>query len=43
VIDRGPFMKGVSWDLTQKAAERLGVDVTETVRSAVVKRPSDRR
>jgi rare lipoprotein A len=40
VIDRGPYAKGVSWDLTQKAAEALGVDVTEKVRSAVVKRRS---
>ena len=40
VIDRGPYVKGVKWDLTQKAAEALGVDVTEKVRSAVVKRRS---
>lgn len=38
VIDRGPFVKGVRWDLTQKAAETLGVEVTEKVRAAVVKR-----
>jgi rare lipoprotein A (peptidoglycan hydrolase) len=24
VIDRGPFRKGYAWDLTKKAAKRLG-------------------
>ena len=38
VIDRGPYAKGVNWDLTQRAAEALGTEVTEKVRSAVVKR-----
>jgi len=38
VIDRGPYVKGVHWDLTQRAAEALGTEVTEKVRSAVVKR-----
>jgi hypothetical protein len=38
VIDRGPYAKGVNWDLTQRAAETLGTEVTEKVRSAVVKR-----
>jgi peptidoglycan hydrolase-like protein with peptidoglycan-binding domain len=36
VIDRGPFVKGRTWDLTQAAAETLEVTVTEKVRSAVV-------
>jgi rare lipoprotein A (peptidoglycan hydrolase) len=36
VIDRGPFVKGVSWDLTGALAERLEVTYTEKVRAAVV-------
>jgi peptidoglycan hydrolase-like protein with peptidoglycan-binding domain len=36
VIDRGPFVKGRTWDLTQAAAAALEVTVTEKVRSAVV-------
>jgi hypothetical protein len=43
VIDRGPYAKGVNWDLTQRAAEALGTEVTERVRSAVVERPESRR
>jgi hypothetical protein len=39
VIDRGPFARGVRWDLTQAAAERLGMEQTESVRSAVIKQP----
>ena len=35
VIDRGPYAKGVNWDLTQALAEQLGVDYTEKVRVAV--------
>ena len=38
VIDRGPFVEDVRWDLTQRAAEALNVEVTEKVRAAVVKR-----
>ena len=38
VIDRGPYVKGVSWDLTQGAAEALGMEYTESVRSAVIKK-----
>jgi hypothetical protein len=38
VIDRGPFAKGVTWDLTQAAAEALGVEYTESVRSAVIEK-----
>lgn len=36
VIDRGPFAKGVSWDLTGALAEQLEVTYTERVRAAVV-------
>jgi rare lipoprotein A (peptidoglycan hydrolase) len=36
VIDRGPFVKGVSWDLTGALAEQLEVTYTEKVRAAVV-------
>jgi rare lipoprotein A len=35
VIDRGPYAKGVSWDLTQALAAQLGVGYTEKVRLAV--------
>jgi rare lipoprotein A (peptidoglycan hydrolase) len=35
-IDRGPFVKGVSWDLTGALAEQLEVTYTEKVRAAVV-------
>ena len=38
VIDSGPYTKGVSWDLTQAAAEALGIEQTESVRSAVIKK-----
>jgi Lytic transglycolase/Putative peptidoglycan binding domain len=38
VIDRGPYVKGRTWDLTQNAAEALGMEYTESVRSAVVNR-----
>jgi hypothetical protein len=31
VIDRGPFIAGRTWDLTQAAAEQLGVTATVTV------------
>jgi peptidoglycan hydrolase-like protein with peptidoglycan-binding domain len=33
VIDRGPFRKGVSWDLTQAAARELGVRATARLHS----------
>jgi rare lipoprotein A (peptidoglycan hydrolase) len=36
VIDRGPFAKGVPWDLTGALAEQLEVTYTERVRAAVV-------
>ena len=35
VIDRGPFVKGVAWDLTSALAEQLEVTYTEKVRAAV--------
>jgi rare lipoprotein A len=31
VIDRGPFKKGRKWDLTQAAAQKLGVGSTTTI------------
>ncbi len=37
VVDRGPFTKGVKWDLTSAAAQRLGLEVTSKVRSAIVR------
>jgi hypothetical protein len=37
VVDRGPYTRGVSWDLTQAAAEALGMEHTESVRAAVIK------
>jgi rare lipoprotein A (peptidoglycan hydrolase) len=37
VIDRGPYVRGRKWDLTQKAARALGMEYTESVRSAVTK------
>ena len=37
VVDRGPYMRGVAWDLTQAAAEALGMEYTESVRAAVIK------
>lgn len=33
VIDRGPFRKGVAWDLTQAAAQELGVRATARLHS----------
>jgi rare lipoprotein A (peptidoglycan hydrolase) len=38
VIDRGPFVKGRRWDLTHAAAEGLGMEHTEGVRSAVIEK-----
>lgn len=39
VIDRGPYIKGRKWDLTQAAAERLGLIGVgvDTVRAAIVR------
>jgi rare lipoprotein A (peptidoglycan hydrolase) len=33
VIDRGPFRRGVAWDLTAAAAKRLGMGSTTRLRS----------
>jgi len=33
VVDRGPYAKGVEWDLTSAAAAKLGLTYTDTVRS----------
>jgi hypothetical protein len=37
VIDRGPYAHGARWDLTQKAARKLRLTVTDTVRAAPIK------
>jgi Lytic transglycolase len=34
VIDRGPFARGVSWDLTAATAKRLGLDQTGRIRAS---------
>src|SRR5262245_44696204 len=39
VIDRGPYVKGRTWDLTQRAAEALGMEYTETVRASAIVKP----
>jgi rare lipoprotein A len=31
VVDRGPYAKGVKWDLTAAAAQQLGFEATDTV------------
>ena len=36
VIDRGPYVKGRTWDLTGALAQQLGVLATERVRAAAV-------
>jgi len=35
VIDRGPYVKGRSWDLTQAASEQLGLEGVARVRYAI--------
>jgi rare lipoprotein A len=35
VIDRGPYVKGRAWDLTQAASEAIGLEGIGTVRYAV--------
>ena len=35
VVDRGPSVKGITWDLTSAAAAKLGLTSTDTVRAAV--------
>jgi rare lipoprotein A (peptidoglycan hydrolase) len=34
VIDRGPFRRGVAWDLTAAAANKLGFRTSGRLRSA---------
>jgi rare lipoprotein A (peptidoglycan hydrolase) len=43
VIDRGPYRKGYSFDLTGATAEALGVTTSTWLHYAVAKRGSDRR
>jgi rare lipoprotein A len=38
VVDRGPFVKGMTWDLTSSAAEQLGF--TETARIGALVQPA---
>lgn len=38
VIDRGPFVRGLQWDLTRAAARKLGITQTESLRSAIIRR-----
>jgi rare lipoprotein A (peptidoglycan hydrolase) len=35
VIDRGPYVKGRAWDLTQAASEQLGLEGVARVRYAI--------
>ena len=37
VIDRGPYVKGYKWDLTQAAARSLRFESSDDVRSAIVR------
>jgi peptidoglycan hydrolase-like protein with peptidoglycan-binding domain len=37
VIDRGPYTRGVRWDLTRKTARALHLTVTDTIRAAPIK------
>lgn len=37
VIDRGPYARGVKWDLTNGARKRLGVETTVPIRAAIVR------
>lgn len=41
VIDRGPYRKGFSWDLTTATADRLGFEGIGKVGSLVVSKPAD--
>jgi rare lipoprotein A (peptidoglycan hydrolase) len=34
VVDRGPFVRGIKWDLTEAAATQLGIAETVTVGTA---------
>lgn len=35
VVDRGPFVDRITWDLTSAAASKLGLTFTDTVRSTL--------
>jgi peptidoglycan hydrolase-like protein with peptidoglycan-binding domain len=37
VIDRGPYTSGIRWDLTQKAARKLHLTTTDTIRAAPIR------
>jgi rare lipoprotein A (RlpA)-like double-psi beta-barrel protein/putative peptidoglycan binding protein len=37
VIDRGPYTRGVRWDLTQKTARKLHLTMTDTIRAAPIR------
>ena len=37
VIDRGPYTRGVRWDLTQKTARKLHLTTTDTIRAAPIR------
>lgn len=37
VIDRGPYARGLKWDLTNGARKKIGLDYTDVVRSAIVR------
>jgi len=36
VIDRGPYPRGVRWDLTQQTARKLHLTTTDTIRAAPI-------
>lgn len=36
VVDRGPFVKGITWDLTSAAATKLGFTYTDEVKARIV-------
>ena len=38
VIDRGPYTKGVRWDLTKRAAKKLHFTYTDDIRAAPIKK-----
>jgi hypothetical protein len=43
VIDRGPYRKGYSWDLTTETAKRLGFEGIGTVGSLIAAKPAAKR
>jgi murein DD-endopeptidase MepM/ murein hydrolase activator NlpD len=40
VIDRGPFVRGITWDLTKATAEKLGFSQSSILRAAVPRNQS---